>query len=49
MSDVALFVTGCIVTAIVAVGLMALAYAAVLDGRTEERRKNEGVEPRRDL
>ena len=48
MSDVALFVAGSIVTAMVTVGLIALFYAAVLDGRTEQRRKSKGVESRRE-
>ncbi len=48
MSDVGIFVAGCIVTAMVVAGLIALFYAAVLDGRTEQRRKSRGVEPQRE-
>jgi len=49
MNDVGLFIAGCIVTAIVVAGLIALFYAAVLDGRTEQRRKSKGVEPQREV
>jgi hypothetical protein len=44
MSDVGLFIAGCIVTAIVVAGIAALFYAAVLDGRIEERRRSAGVQ-----
>ena len=49
MSDVGIFIAGCIVTAIVVAGLIALFYAAVLDGRTEQRRKSQGVEPHHEV
>ncbi|CAN5918956.1 hypothetical protein BH23ACT10_BH23ACT10_02550 [soil metagenome] len=45
MSDAALFVVGSIVTLIAVTGLVALWYAAVVDGRTEERRAPLGDEP----
>lgn len=48
MSDLGLFIAGSVVTAIVVVSLVALFYAAILDGRFEEQSRTDVVQPGRE-
>jgi hypothetical protein len=45
MSNVGLFVLGCVITAIVAVALAPLVWAAILDGRYDREQRLRLVAP----